>query len=41
MPFHVVVDGDRLFVTDTGCHSPSYVYRLISEYFASEDHLLD
>ena len=38
---YITPDMIALFVTDTGCHSPSYVYRLISEYFASEDHLLD
>jgi len=38
---YIPPDLISLFVTDTGCHSPSYVYRLISEYFASEDHLLD
>lgn len=29
-----------LFVTNNGCHSPSYVYRLISEYYALEDESL-
>ncbi|CAM0956981.1 unnamed protein product [Alopecurus aequalis] len=26
-----------LFVTDTGGHSPSYIYRLISEYYSADD----
>ncbi|KQJ96462.1 translation initiation factor eIF-2B subunit beta isoform X1 [Brachypodium distachyon] len=26
-----------LFVTDTGGHSPSYMYRLISEYYSADD----
>jgi translation initiation factor 2B subunit (eIF-2B alpha/beta/delta family) len=38
---YIPPDMIALLVTDTGCHSPSYVYRLIAEYFASEDHLLD
>ena len=27
-----------LFVTDTGGYTPSYVYRLLAEYFAREDY---
>ena len=27
-----------LFVTNTGPHHPSYVYRLLSELYAPEDH---
>uniref|UniRef100_A0A452Y9L5 Translation initiation factor eIF2B subunit beta n=1 Tax=Aegilops tauschii subsp. strangulata TaxID=200361 RepID=A0A452Y9L5_AEGTS len=26
-----------LFITDTGGHSPSYMYRLISEYYSADD----
>ncbi|QDZ25101.1 subunit beta of translation initiation factor eIF-2B [Chloropicon primus] len=37
---YIPPDMISLFVTDTGCHSPSYVYRLISDYFDSEDVLL-
>jgi len=29
-----------LFITNNGCHSPSYVYRLITEYYALEDESL-
>jgi len=29
-----------LFITNTGAHSPSYVYRLITEYYALEDESL-
>ena len=29
-----------LFVTNNGCHSPSYVYRLITDYYALEDESL-
>ena len=30
-----------LFVTDTGGYTPSYVYRLLAEYYSSQDWLLD
>jgi translation initiation factor eIF-2B subunit beta len=26
-----------LFITDSGCHCPSYVYRLLQEYYSPED----
>ena len=26
-----------LFITDSGCHCPSYVYRLLTEYYSPED----
>ena len=26
-----------LFITDSGCHCPSYVYRLLTEYYSAED----
>jgi translation initiation factor eIF-2B subunit beta len=29
-----------LFVTDTGGYTPSYVYRLLAEYYSREDYLL-
>jgi translation initiation factor eIF-2B subunit beta len=29
-----------LFVTDTGGYTPSYVYRLLSEYYSREDYVL-
>jgi translation initiation factor eIF-2B subunit beta len=29
-----------LFITDTGGHNPSYVYRLIAEYYSPEDYVL-
>lgn len=29
-----------LFVTETGCHMPSYVYRLVGEYYAPQDYSL-
>ena len=29
-----------LFVTDTGGYTPSYVYRLLAEYFSREDFVL-
>ena len=29
-----------LFVTDTGGYTPSYVYRLLAEYFSREDYTL-
>jgi translation initiation factor eIF-2B subunit beta len=28
-----------LFITDAGCHCPSYVYRLLAEYYSPEDGL--
>ena len=30
-----------IFLTNTGPHHPSYVYRLLSELYAPEDHDLD
>jgi translation initiation factor eIF-2B subunit beta len=27
-----------LLVTDTGCYTPSYVYRLLAEYYSREDY---
>lgn len=27
-----------LFVTDNGCHTPSYIYRLLQEYYHREDY---
>ena len=30
-----------LFVTDTGGYTPSYVYRLLAEYYSSQDWMLD
>ena len=29
-----------LFVTDTGGYTPSYVYRLLAEYYTREDYAL-
>ena len=29
-----------VYITDTGSHSPSYVYRLLTEYYSCEDHQL-
>lgn len=29
-----------LFITDTGGHNPSYVYRLVAEYYSPEDYVL-
>jgi len=29
-----------LFLTNIGCHQPSYVYRLLSEYYSPQDHQL-
>lgn len=29
-----------LFITDTGGHNPSYVYRLVAEYYSPEDYAL-
>jgi translation initiation factor eIF-2B subunit beta len=29
-----------LFVTDTGGYTPSYVYRLLAEYYSREDYVL-
>ena len=29
-----------LFVTDTGGHTPSYVYRLLAEFYSREDYTL-
>jgi translation initiation factor eIF-2B subunit beta len=29
-----------LFVTDTGGYTPSYVYRLLNEYYSREDYVL-
>ena len=29
-----------LFITDAGCHCPSYVYRLLTEYYSPEDFTL-
>lgn len=29
-----------LFVTDTGGYTPSYVYRLLAEYYSKEDYNL-
>lgn len=29
-----------LFVTDTGGYTPSYVYRLLAEYYSREDYTL-
>ena len=31
----------NLFVTNNGSHQPSYVYRLMSEYYHPKDHSLD
>eukprot|EP00967_Tisochrysis_lutea_P136571 scaffold243779_cov23-Tisochrysis_lutea.AAC.2 len=28
-----------LFITDTGGYTPSYVYRLLTEYYSREDYL--
>ncbi|KAI8470531.1 MAG: nagb/rpia/CoA transferase-like protein [Monoraphidium minutum] len=36
VPPHLV----SLFVTDTGGYTPSYVYRLLAEYYSREDYLL-
>ena len=30
-----------LFVTDTGGYTPSYIYRLLAEYYTREDYDLD
>ncbi len=30
-----------LFVTDTGGYTPSYVYRLLTEYYSREDFVLE
>ena len=29
-----------LYLTDTGGHCPSYVYRLLTEYYSPEDHTI-
>jgi translation initiation factor eIF-2B subunit beta len=31
----------NLYVTNNGSHQPSYVYRLMSEYYHPKDHILD
>lgn len=36
VPPHLV----SLLVTDTGGHNPSYVYRLLSEYYSAHDYTL-
>lgn len=36
VPPHLV----SLFVTDTGGYTPSYVYRLLAEYYSREDYVL-
>eukprot|EP00798_Chlamydomonas_sp_ICE-L_P015682 gene15682-21788_t len=36
IPPHLV----SLFITDTGGYTPSYVYRLLTEYYSREDYLL-
>jgi translation initiation factor eIF-2B subunit beta len=30
-----------LFVTDTGAHQPSYIYRLLAEYYSPLDKLTE
>ncbi|KAK9088256.1 hypothetical protein Scep_027338 [Stephania cephalantha] len=30
-----------VFITDTGGHSPSYVYKLIADYYSAEDLVLE
>ncbi|KAH7278699.1 hypothetical protein KP509_38G053000 [Ceratopteris richardii] len=30
-----------LFITDMGGHNPSYIYRLVAEYYSPEDHSLE
>ena len=34
---YVPPDLIALFITDIGCHCPSYVYRLLTEYYSPED----
>ena len=34
---YVPPDLISLFITDSGCHCPSYVYRLLTEYYSPED----
>lgn len=36
IPPHLI----SLFVTDTGGYTPSYVYRLLAEYYSREDYVL-
>eukprot|EP00898_Chlorokybus_atmophyticus_P002746 jgi/Chlat1/3472/Chrsp23S03674 len=36
IPPHLI----SLFITDTGGHNPSYVYRLLAEYYSPEDYAL-
>lgn len=36
IPPHLI----SLFITDTGGYTPSYVYRLLTEYYSREDYLL-
>lgn len=37
---YVPPDLISLFITDTGGYTPSYVYRLLTEYYSREDYLL-
>jgi len=37
---YVPPDLIDLLVTDAGCHTPSYIYRLLNDYYSREDHLL-
>ena len=34
---YVPPDLISLFITDAGCHCPSYVYRLLAEFYSPED----
>lgn len=36
VPPHLI----SLFITDNGGHTPSYVYRLITEYYSRDDYML-
>ena len=37
IPHHLI----SLLVTDTGGHNPSYVYRLLAQYYYPEDYILE
>ncbi|XP_024358672.1 uncharacterized protein [Physcomitrium patens] len=37
---YIPPDLVSIFITDTGGHNPSYVYRLIAEYYSPEDYFL-
>ena len=35
---HIAPDNIELFVTNSGSHQPSYVYRLLTEFFHPDDY---